>query len=77
MYVKKFYDTRHAKERSEERSISIEVMKNIVKYHESRKQQYRGEHGGFVCKFEKSVDGKRIIVVAEIKKDTCWLVSAF
>jgi hypothetical protein len=77
MHIKKFYLTRHANERSRERSISIEIMKSIVKYPELRKQLRRGEHDGFVFKFEKSVEGKKIIVVAEIKKDTCWLISAF
>ncbi len=77
MDIKKFYNSTHAEARSRERSISIEVMQNIVKYPESRRQLRRGEHGGFVFKFEKTVDGERIIVVAEIKKDICWLVSAF
>ena len=52
-------------------------MKAVVKYHDARVQQYRGLHGGFVCKFKKTVEGKTLAVVAEIKQDTCWLMSGF
>jgi hypothetical protein len=52
-------------------------MKEVVKYHENKKQQYRGNHGGLVYKFTKTVDGKTVAVIAEVKKSECWLVSAF
>ncbi len=52
-------------------------MKDVVKYHDTRKQQYRGEHGGFVYRFSKSTDDMTLVVVAEVKKGECWLISAF
>jgi hypothetical protein len=75
--IKKFHDTTHAKERSRERGLPLEAMKHIVNYHDSKRQQYRGDHGGFVYKFVKLVNGKKLAVVAEVKKDECWLISEF
>jgi len=52
-------------------------MKQIVKYPDKKKQQYKGNHGGFVYKFEKTVDCECIAVIAEVKKHECWLISVF
>lgn len=52
-------------------------MKDVINYHEKKVQQYKGNHGGFVYRFEKTVDGKTLIVVAEVKKAEAWLVSCF
>jgi hypothetical protein len=52
-------------------------MKDVVKYATTKKQQYRGNNGGFVYKFTKTVDGNTVSVVAELKKGECWLISAF
>jgi hypothetical protein len=52
-------------------------MKDVVQYHHKKTQQYRGEHGGFVCKFSKTVGGRTFVVVAEVKKHECWLISAW
>jgi hypothetical protein len=65
------------KERSRERGLPLEAMKQIVNNHDARRQQYRGEHGGFVYKFVKTVEGKKLAVVAEVKNDECWLISGF
>ena len=75
--IKTFHDSTHARQRSRERNISLETTKDVVKYHQSKTQQYRGNHGGFVYKFKKTVEGKILAVVAEIKKDECWLMSGF
>ena len=52
-------------------------MMDVVKNHQSKTQQYRGNHGGVVFKFIRSVDGKTLVVVAEVKKGECWLMSGF
>ena len=75
--VAKFHESSHARNRSAARDISLEVMKHIVKYPDTRKQQYRGSHGGFVYKFVKMVDPEQIAVIAETYKSECWLISAF
>ena len=75
--IKTFHDSTHARQRRRERSIPLEAMKDVVKYHQSKTQQYRGDHGGFVYKFKKTAGGKTLAVVAEVKNGECWLMSGF
>ena len=75
--VKKFHETRHVFQRAAERGLSIDDMKQIVNYHDSKVQQTKGGHGGMVYRLKKTVDKKTHIVIAEIKKDECWLVSGW
>lgn len=75
--IKKFHDSIHARLRSGQREIPLQAMKDVVNYPDAKRQQYRGEHGGFVYKFTKVVDGDTLAVIAEVKKDECWLISAF
>ena len=53
------------------------AMKDVVNYLAVKRQQYRGEHGGFVYNFTKLVVGDTLAVIAEVKKVECWLISAF
>lgn len=75
--VKDFIVTAHALERIAERGLSLEQLKCVINYHDKKKQQYKGENGGFVYKFEKMVDGRKIFAVGEIKKSECWLISGW
>jgi hypothetical protein len=50
-------------------------MKSAVLEHEKKIQQRRGEHGGFVYEFHKTIRGNVRAVIAEVKKDECWLIS--
>jgi hypothetical protein len=75
--ISKFYDTTHAAIRRNERAVSVQSMKDVVNYHDAKTQQYRGRHGGFVYKFSKTAGGTTLIVVAEVKKHECWLMSAW
>ncbi len=52
-------------------------MKDVIKYHDKKTQQYRGKHGGSVYRFSKKIDGKTFDVIAEIKKSDAWLISAW
>ena len=52
-------------------------MKDVVNYHDKRKQQFRGEHGGMVYRFSKTAAEKELVDVAEVRKHECWLISAF
>lgn len=67
----------HSRLRVSQRQLFLDDMRNVVQYHDRRRQQYRGEHGGFVYRFEKTVDSDRLIVIAEVKKSECWLVSGW
>ena len=75
--VTKFYSTAHAKERIGQRDLRLDEMKQVVNYHDTKTQQYRGDHGGFVYKFKKTSGSKTLTVVAEIKADQCWLISGW
>jgi hypothetical protein len=72
-----FHDTTHAGTRRRERQLSVEQMKDTVCQHERRIQHRRGEHGGFVYEFRQRVVGKTLVVVAEIKKHECWLITGY
>jgi len=75
--IKTFYDSTHASNRRKERAVSLEAMKDVVNYHDKRKQQFRGEHGGMVYRFSKTAAEKELVDVAEVRKHECWLISAF
>lgn len=55
----------------------LDEMKSVIHYHDHKEQQYRGNHGGFVYRFEKTVDSKRLVVVAEIWKSEAWILTGF
>jgi hypothetical protein len=75
--VTQFYLTAHLKRRLEERGLLLELLKDVIKYPNKRTQQRRGEHAGFNYRHEKTVDGNTLIVVAEIKKHECWIVTGY
>jgi hypothetical protein len=75
--ITQFHDTTHARARSRERDLPLELMKTIVNHHDSKMQQYRGDHGGFVFKFKRKIDGRMLAVIAEVKHNECWLISGF
>jgi hypothetical protein len=72
-----FHDTTHAGTRRQERQLSVEQMKGAVCQHERRVQHRRGEHGGFVYEFRQRVVERTLVVVAEIKKHECWLITGY
>lgn len=72
-----FYDTTHAALRRRERQLSDAEMKDTVCQHQHRLQHRRGEHGGFVYEFHRRVSGKKLVVIAEVKKHECWLITGY
>ena len=40
-------------------------------------RDWPGMHGGKRWKFKKSVDGRALVVVAEIRNNDCWLLTAY
>ena len=73
----RFHQTDHLILRSEERNLSLENIKNVVRYPDKQKRIGRGEHTGIVYVFEKKVDQVTLKVVAEIKASECWLMTAY
>jgi hypothetical protein len=73
----RFHQTDHFILRSDERHLSIENIKNVVRYPDKQKRIRKGEHSGVVYAFEKEVDEVVLKVVAEIKASECWLMTAY
>ena len=74
----RFHNTPHFVQRISERNLSLENVRNVVKYPDSQKvSPNRPQHGGKVHIFEKTVDGSTLKVVAEIKAGDCWLITAY
>lgn len=73
----RFHNTAHVLQRASGRGLSFENIQNVVRYPTSKAKSRRGEHGGWVYNFQKTVDGITLKVVAEIKLDECWLITAY
>ena len=73
----RFHTTKHEALRVSERGLSVENMKNVVRYPDTQQSLRPGIHGGTVKKFRKTVDAKTLVVVAEIKGTECWLLTGF
>jgi hypothetical protein len=77
MSAMRFHTTRHSAVRASERNLSFEDLKNVVNYSDSKQRQGKGAHGGQLTRFRKSVDGKTLVAVAEIKGNECWIVTGY
>jgi len=74
--IVRFHNTRHEVLRTVERCLSWENIKNIVSYPDSEEYLQQGKHGGKLKRFRKTVDGKTLLVIAEVKGEECWVVTA-
>lgn len=77
MAIDKFHTTAHFLQRLTERQLSLENVKNVVRYPLRKKIVNRGNLGGWVTRFEKTVDQTTLIAVGEIKGRECWLITAY
>jgi hypothetical protein len=73
----RFHHTKHETLRVSERELSVENLKNVVRYFDTEQFLRHGYHGGAVKKFRKTVEARTLVVVAEIKGDDCWLLTGF
>jgi hypothetical protein len=72
-----FQITKHQALRLAERDLSLENVKNVVRYPDSVEELRRGGHGGSLKRFKKMVDEQTLVVIAEIKRTECWLATAY
>jgi hypothetical protein len=70
-------DTRHGLHRRLERQISEKSIWETVLNPDSQQLQRRGGHGGNVWKFEKQYGTRRLRVIAELHKETCYILTSF
>lgn len=73
----RFHSSRHEALRVVERALSLENMKNVIRYPDRSADLKRGKKGGIVKKFWKTVDQRTLVVVAEIKDTDCWIITAY
>jgi len=52
-------------------------MKDVVKYPERQIRQTKGQHGGQVSRYFKTAGRRTLVVVAEVKKTACWLITGY
>ena len=76
-HIKEFHFSNHGSSRANERTVSAKEAIEVILTPSKQKQQYKGTHGGFVTKFNKTIDGKNLAVVAELYKDQCYIVTTF
>jgi hypothetical protein len=69
--------SRHFAQRIAERGVSAEYAKDVVKYAEEEKKLQPGQNGGTLKSFTKTVDGRKLTVIAELKNNECWLATAY
>jgi hypothetical protein len=72
----RFHGTRHAAQRLAERAISEEDLKAVVRSPASREDLRPGRHGGTIRKLRKG-NGRTLVVVAELKGQEVWLLTAY
>ena len=73
----RFHVTRHGALRVTERSLSLEEMKNVVNYSKQVTVLNHGRNGGKLKRFEKTADGRKLVVIAEVKGTDCWLATGY
>jgi hypothetical protein len=75
----RFHDTIHVEKRSLERGFTVaQVLETVT--HPSRILKVpprRGNHGGLIWLFFRAYGSTVLVVVAEIKKNECWLITGF
>lgn len=69
--------SRHFAQRIAERGISAEHAKDVVKYADEEKRLQGGQNGGILKSFTKCVDGRKLTVIAEVRKNDCWLATSY
>jgi Domain of unknown function (DUF4258) len=73
----KFHFTKHFAKRVAEREISTENVKAVVCYADEEKKLQPGRNGGHLICFTKNLSNRKLVVVAEIKTNDCWLATAY
>lgn len=73
----RFHISRHHAERLELRGISQENVRLVVQYGERKPAPGRPKNGGRVFRFSRKVGCVTLCVVAEVRREECWLVTCY
>ena len=72
-----FYHSRHFLKRIQERGLSLKACEEVVASSESAvSEKVAGKHGGHVYKFVGKHNSQKIVVIAEVKKEEYWTITA-
>lgn len=64
-------------QRQSQRKFTDEEAKAVIDDPEEKESQRPGHWGGTVFKMSKTVNGKKLVVVAEIRDTHAYLITAF
>lgn len=73
------HDTAHLEKRARERKFTIEQASLAISKPGSilKTPPRKGNHGGFIWLFFRRFESKILVVVAEVKKNECWIITAY
>ena len=69
--------TSHSVQRGLERGITKEDFISCVVSPDKKSQKSKGQTGGFIYLFEKNIKQKLLVVVAEVYKEKCNLITGY
>jgi hypothetical protein len=75
-----FHETSHLFVRAAERGFSVEQAIETVKAPSSvvmKNPHGKGNHGGLIRLFLRAYGGKVLVVVAEVRKNECWIITGY
>lgn len=72
-----FLGTAHFERRARERGITVGQAMEVVIAPDKKRQKCRGEKGGFVYEFRRKLGDVELCIIAEVKKEDCWLMTGY
>ena len=74
-----FHDTAHVEKRARERDFTLEQAMLTINNPGSilKTPPRRGNHGGMLWLFFRVIEGRTLVVVAEIKLYECWIITGY
>jgi len=73
----KLHFLRHFMQRQSQRKFTDDQAKRVIDDPEKKTRQRSGHWGGTVYVMEKHVDGKKLVVVAELRDNEAYLITAY
>ena len=72
-----FHPTRHSTYRTAERGISDAEVEEVVRTGAVIQTEHRGPHGGLKRLYKKFLASRVVVVVAEVHKRNCWVITTY
>jgi len=74
----RFHESHHSRHRASERDLSFGDLKAAVISPDRQEDLHRkGNHGGKIYKFFKSIHGRTLVCVAELRNNECWILTGY